>query len=154
MRNKKVLILKKIKNRIPIFVGYFEKIAVYELPLWEKKSWAVALPGFGIIIGKGKFSTTKHTLRHEFGHILQAKKWGFLFFYIFVATLSVKSALNKKHYHQDTWTEWSANILSYEYLKKPDDWNFIFFYLYFKNESPYNLPKLKFIKSKISKLSC
>jgi hypothetical protein len=25
--------------------------------------------------------------------------------------------------HNDTWTEWSANRFSYEYVNKPTDWN-------------------------------
>ena len=143
---------KKTQKMILRFVGYFENVAIYELDLWKNNSRAVALPGFGIILGKGQFKTAKSTLRHEYGHILQAKKWGKLFFYFFVATISVRSAISKKYYHQDTWTEWTANILSYEYLNKPKDWNFIFFPLKFKNYSPWNLPKIRLIKEKLDSL--
>ena len=67
-------------------------------------------------------------LRHEYGHILQRKQKRFLFFWFKVAPASLKSAMqtdrDKSKAHMHTWTEWSANKLSFEHFNRPTDWNF------------------------------
>lgn len=86
----------------------------------------MALPGIGIFIHPGEVENIS-LLRHEYGHILQARKWGKLFFYRHIAWESLNSARRSIHdvsfNHQHTWTEWTANRLSYYFFKRPDDWD-------------------------------
>jgi hypothetical protein len=92
-----------------------------------KRGAAVTIPGLGIITGNAGIKN-HDLLRHEFGHILQFRKWGFLFYWFRIApdsVLSARKAIKSKTYnHMDCWTEWSANLLSYQYFNKPSDWNF------------------------------
>lgn len=108
----------------------FEGIYIFTLPLKNfKRGAAVTIPWIGIFVGKG-FKNDIDLLRHEYGHILQYKKWGFCKFWTQVAVTSLKSAKYSRKYavnHMHTWTEWSANRLSYEYFNRPKDWNFISF---------------------------
>ena len=65
-------------------------------------------------------------LRHEFGHILQARKWGNDFFYGTIVPISLTSAdaaNNGSWDHGSTWTEWTANLLSWRYFGSPADWD-------------------------------
>lgn len=105
----------------------FEGVRVFWVNFGDfKRGAALTLPGIGIFVGKGRESDL-NLLRHEFGHILQFRKWGFWFFYRYIAGTSLKSARTsrkKDYFHQSTWTEWSANYLSYHYFDKPKDWNF------------------------------
>ena len=91
-----------------------------------KNRAAIALPGIGIFVNPGDV-TNVNLLRHEFGHILQAKKWGKLFFYRYIAMESIRSARRSNHdpkfVHQHTWTEWTANRLAYYFFKRPEDWD-------------------------------
>jgi len=106
----------------------FENIKVYTSKLGAlNKRAAITLPGIGIFvhpIDKDNIDL----LRHEFGHILQAKKWGIRFFILHIALQSLRSAqkANKNGFynHMQNWTEWTANKLSYQYFNCPDDWNF------------------------------
>lgn len=92
-----------------------------------KKGAAMTVPGLGIIAGNAGIEN-HDLLRHEFGHILQLRKWGFLFYWFRIAPNSVLSAHKankiKTYNHMDCWTEWSANLLSYHYFNKPSDWDF------------------------------
>lgn len=92
-----------------------------------QRGTAITLPGIGIFIGEKHVDNTD-LLRHEFGHILQKRQKGFFYFWFKIAPVSLKSALhltrNKHKTHMHTWTEWSANRLSFDYFKKPADWNF------------------------------
>ena len=104
----------------------FEGIHIFSLPFKNfKRGAAVTIPWVGIFVGKG-YENDTDLLRHEFGHILQFRKWGFWMFWTKVASASLMSAKHSKKYatnHMNTWTEWSANRLSYEYFKQPKDWN-------------------------------
>lgn len=104
----------------------FEGVRIHKLPFKRfKEGAAFALPGIGIFVGKGQ-ENNKQLLMHEFGHILQFRKWGFWLFWKHIAPDSLKSArrANKNlGSHMETWTEWSANRLSYDYFKQPTDWN-------------------------------
>lgn len=104
----------------------FEGVRVFLLPFKRfKEGAAFALPGIGIFIGKG-CETDRQLLRHEFGHMLQYRKWGFWLFWKHIAPDSLRSAKKAQKYvhnHMDTWTEWSANRLSYDYFMQPEDWN-------------------------------
>lgn len=104
----------------------FEGVRVFLLPFKRfKEGAAFALPGIGIFIGKGH-ETDYELLRHEFGHLLQYRKWGFRLFWRHIAPDSLKSARKARknnHNHMNTWTEWSANRLAYDYFKQPADWN-------------------------------
>lgn len=81
-----------------------------------------------------------HLLMHEFGHILQAKDKGLLFYYFIIATISLGSAFccmatvilagfaKKLHLgieitayrHHNTWTEWDASRRAKIYFQKID----------------------------------
>ena len=91
------------------------------------KGSAVTIPGIGIIVGVKQINNTR-LLVHEFGHILQWRLKGTLFYWIRIAPVSlwsaIKTSLSKKHIHMHTWTEWQANRLSYDYFKQPADWEF------------------------------
>ena len=110
------------------YVGTFEGIPFFTSTVGELKNHAaIALPGIGIFIHPDDVRNMP-LLRHEFGHMLQAKMWGKFFFYRTIAWISLKSAVragrNASFNHHNTWTEWSANLLSYEYFGKPLDWDF------------------------------
>jgi hypothetical protein len=111
------------------YAGTFEGTPYFTSTVGELKNRAaIALPGIGIFIHPNDVWNTS-LLRHEFGHMLQAKIWGKFFFYRTIALASLNSAFNANRnasfIHQRTWTEWTANHLSYEYFKKPLDWDFI-----------------------------
>jgi hypothetical protein len=110
------------------YAGTFEGTPYFTSTAGELKNRAaVALPGIGIFIHPDDVRNIS-LLRHEFGHMLQAKIWGKLFFYTKIAWASLNSAYhanqNASFLHQHTWTEWTANLLSYEYFKRPLDWDF------------------------------
>ncbi|MDO9152409.1 MAG: hypothetical protein Q7U47_01650 [Paludibacter sp.] len=88
---------------------------------------AFAFPMLGIFIDI-RLAENINLLRHEFGHILQFRKYGFLYFWFRIAPASIKSAFlsrkNANHIHMDTWTERNANQLAYNYYEKPADWDF------------------------------
>ncbi|MGC3976902.1 MAG: hypothetical protein QM751_00840 [Paludibacteraceae bacterium] len=108
----------------------FEGIHIYTLPFANfRRGAAVTIPWIGIFVGKG-FENDKDLLRHEFGHILQFRQWGFWTFWFRVTPTSLVSAKNSRKHaanHMHTWTEWSANNLSYNYFLCPKDWNFNLF---------------------------
>lgn len=105
----------------------FEGVHIFVLSFKNfKHGAAVTIPWLGIFVGKG-FENDQDLLRHEFGHVLQFRKWGFWMFWRHIATASLLSAKHSRKYainHMHTWTEWSANKLSYEYFDKPGNWNF------------------------------
>lgn len=122
----------------------FEEVRIFQLSFGSfKHGAAVTIPLAGIFIGKG-MENDLNLLRHEFGHILQFRKWGFWFFWLYIAKASLDSAhaSRKEHrWHQHTWTEWSANRLSYDYFNKPTDWNFKRFPTFPEHEDIYSKPK-------------
>lgn len=122
----------------------FQGINIYRLNVGNfKRGAAVTIPGIGIFVGRG-MEDDLDLLRHEFGHILQFRKWGFLFFWRSIAAASLKSARNQRRKfvpHMSTWTEWSANWLSYKYLDMPDDWNHRRFPVAPMNESRVSKPR-------------
>lgn len=105
----------------------FEGISIITSNVGDLKYGAAfALPGVGIFVNPGDVNNVD-LLRHEFGHVLQARKWGYWFFYSTVVAASVKSARTANRHagfnHQHTWTEWTANLLAYRYFKEPTNWN-------------------------------
>lgn len=109
------------------FSGTFENVPCFTSTIGNlKHRAAIALPGIGIFIHPQDAKNTA-LIRHEFGHILQAKKWGKFFFYGTIAWVSLMSARkasrNSNYDHQETWTEWSANKLAYDYFNRPSDWS-------------------------------
>ena len=89
---------------------------------------AFTIPGLGIFVGLKQINNTD-LLRHEFGHILQRRQKGILFYWTRIVPVSLWSAfitsINKQHIHMNTWSEWSANSLSYLYFNRPSEWDFI-----------------------------
>lgn len=126
---------------------YFEGVRVF---VWNfggfKKGAAMAVPRIGIFVGKNGISDLD-LLRHEFGHILQYKKWGAIKFWFKVAFASVKSFRKEKKSgsfrHYNTWTEWSANRLAYNYFNKPNDWNFRDYPIMPKSFGKMSVPKFE-----------
>lgn len=107
----------------------FEGIRIFKLPVKRfKNGAAVTIPGLGIFVGRGN-ENDLDLIRHEFGHILQFRKWGFRFFWRYIAVDSLKSAKKStsNQLHMQTWTEWSANRLAYDYFQKPEDWDLVHF---------------------------
>jgi hypothetical protein len=109
------------------YVGNFCGVSCFTSTVGELKNRAaIALPGVGIFVHP-KDVNNLSLLRHEFGHILQAKKWGKLFFYRSIAKESILSAdrsnRDPEFIHQHTWTEWTANRLSYYFFRRPNDWD-------------------------------
>jgi hypothetical protein len=109
------------------YAGNFEGIPYFTSSVGEiKNRAALALPGIGIFIHADDVNNLP-LLRHEYGHMLQAKKWGNVFFYRSISWTSMNSARKSNHdpqfIHQHTWTEWTANRLSYDFFKQPADWD-------------------------------
>jgi hypothetical protein len=129
---QKVKFKSIIRRLIPIFgigkyAGSFAGVSCFTCTWCELRNRAaVALPGIGIFVHP-KDITNISLLRHEYGHILQAKKWGKFFFYRYIAKESIisarKSSRDPDFIHDHTWTEWTANRLSYYFFKRPDDWD-------------------------------
>ncbi len=104
---------------------YFEGIKVRSCRWLLPSHTAITLPGWGIFISGTEVGNVA-LLRHEFGHILQYRHFGKFFFWSRVAPVSLWSAVWScccpAFHHCDTWTEWSANRLSYIYWGKPASW--------------------------------
>lgn len=128
----KITIRSIIHKLVPLlgigrYAGSFAGVSCFMSTWGELKNRAaVSLPGIGIFVHP-KDVRNIGLLRHEYGHILQAKKWGKFFFYRYVAKESIisarKSSQDPCFVHQHTWTEWTANRLSYYFFKRPDDWD-------------------------------
>jgi len=100
----------------------FEGVRVYSVNFgFFRRGAAVTIPGIGIITSY-KFAHDEDLLKHEFGHILQYRKWGFLFYWFRIAPVSLLSALksriNPKFNHMNIWTERSANYLAGRYFDR------------------------------------
>ena len=109
-------------------IRQIEGILVFTLDLHKfNQGAACTIPGIGIFIGT-KQAGNIGLLRHEFGHILQRRQKGILFFWFKIVPVSVLSAFRAsitiKHTHMHTWTEWTANSLSYDYFNQPATWDF------------------------------
>jgi hypothetical protein len=102
-------------------VGTFQDVNLYVDEDLEYGA-AYTLPGIGIHISRRQYNEyignnvdlkqkAKNTLKHEYGHILQARLHGKLFFYGAIAPYSLLSAAIAKQ-HQCSWTETEANRLS------------------------------------------
>ncbi len=105
---------------------YFEGVRVFTTEVGSIGQGAAGtLPGVGIFVNlNDKYNI--NLLRHEFGHVLQAKKWGSDFFYgtiMSVSLMSADAANNGAFDHQSTWTEWTANLLSWRYFGRPSNWD-------------------------------
>lgn len=108
-------------------VRKFEGIRIFSLNTKSfNRGSAITIPGIGIFLGLKQINNTG-LLRHEFGHILQYRQKGILFFWFRIAPVSLLSAfktrINNTHIHMFIWTEWSANRLSYDYFGQPEDWD-------------------------------
>ncbi|TKC09096.1 RHS repeat domain-containing protein [Pedobacter frigoris] len=118
--------------------------SIEEVPVFAvsflKNGEGATLPGIGIFVG---FEDAKdlQLLRHEYGHMLQAKKVGYLKWYYNWAPASVKSAKKNGAGHKTYWTEADANRRSYEYFKSPKEWNKNRFPLETKVANPVISPK-------------
>jgi RHS repeat-associated protein len=105
--------------------GYFEGVSVYTTTFGACKDRAAfTVPGVGIFVNP-KDVNNLDMLRHEFGHVLQYRAWGTFFYYSQIVPTSIQSAFstNSDIEHQQTWTEWSANFLSWSYFGFPNDWD-------------------------------
>ena len=102
--------------------GTIEGVKVFESSLLGHgfRSAGLCLPGIGIFVGQGTFSIDRHTVMHEYGHILQARIIGIISFYIIIGSMSLISAWTKgfARGHQLYWTESWSNYLAKEYFQK------------------------------------
>lgn len=137
-----------------MFHGRFEGVCLISINAGIfRKGAAVTIPGVGIIAGDAGIRNPD-LLRHEFGHILQYRKWGFVFYWTKIAPVSLKSArkANRDRYyrHMDCWTEWSANRLSCFYFNSPGDWDLINYPFNPPPNSPAGFPERvnRYLKSK------
>lgn len=100
----------------------FEGVPVYGSLFGNLKNGAaMTLPGIGIFVNPNDLNDI-HLLRHEFGHILQARKYGLEFFYTVIGPASLASAAARTGNHNLFWTEVQANTLSWQYFGAPSDW--------------------------------
>lgn len=98
----------------------FEGVNVYSSNVGDIGKGAAATPyPFGIIVNK-KDVNNVNLLRHEFGHVLQGRRYGVVNFWLNITPTSLLSPSNS---HMRTWTESEANTLSYIYFGYPLDWN-------------------------------
>ncbi len=72
-----------------------------------------ALPPVGIFVGK----KDQFLIMHEFGHVLQARKYGLLKFYFLYAIPSVYSFLFFRQKHRIFYAELDANRLALDYFE-------------------------------------
>ena len=106
-------------------VGKIEDVNVYEskhLGKFGEGYSGVTIPERGIIVGRGVYKGDWDMIQHEFGHVLQYRLWGSDLYWSEIAPTSVMSIL-KYSDHYNTWTEWSANYLSYHHLGQPANWS-------------------------------
>jgi hypothetical protein len=102
---------------------YFESVRVRELNFGNfKHGAAMTVPGVGIFVGPGYINDVD-LLKHEFGHILQYRKWGAKIFWgeVVPSSLMYANYANRDPAYSNldymsNWTEWSANHLSYKYF--------------------------------------
>jgi len=77
----------------------------------------------GIWVGEGVYdSRTRYNMtliRHEYGHWLQYKDKGAVYYYGVIAPASVYFAARRNNYG---WTELDANNRAYNYFGKPSWW--------------------------------
>lgn len=110
-------------------VGQFEGTLIYESTLF-KVGHGLTIPQIGIITYVGAFSKGLDValIKHEYGHILQGRKLGSAQFYFKIGLPSLWSAtrasFKKGYVHQNHVVEINANQLSYQYFKKPADWDY------------------------------
>jgi hypothetical protein len=108
-------------------VGKFEGVTIYESS-FIKKGHAITLAPLGIFIAHDIFNLQKDSflIKHEFGHILQYRKLGFLRFYILIGIPSLYSAIKASiitnYHHQTAKVEVEANLYAYHYFNQPLDW--------------------------------
>jgi hypothetical protein len=119
---------------IGTYVGKIEGINVFETnklgtleESQDERSGGVTLPGIGIIVGRGVLSKNydRDLLKHEFGHILQFRSFGYRTYYGFIGVNSILSAA--RHgvdgwNHNKYWIETYANMLSSIYFNS-EKWN-------------------------------
>lgn len=106
----------------PTYIDLYHGVRVYESAHLGTgyDCGGIALPGFGIIVGRGAYSQNcdMGLLQHEYGHILQARHIGTFLFYVLIGIPSLISAWTHWHGrpHQWYWTERWANHLSTQYF--------------------------------------
>jgi len=110
------------------YAGQIEDVNVYETKLFgtygKGDYYGLTVPERGILVGRGVYKNDWDMIRHEFGHVLQYRLWGSDVYWKEVGPTSFKSAKNySSREHMNTWTEWSANYLSYHHLGQPSNWN-------------------------------
>ena len=121
------------------YVGKFQSVNVFEskslgsvvTPIegtTNNYEWrGVTIPENGIYVAEGVYTAPvkfdgepicRELLQHEFGHILQYRKWGADVYYNIIAPESLFSAATSGplHEHHKFWTETYANYLSKEYF--------------------------------------
>lgn len=114
---------------------------ILQTTLWS--SGALALPPF-IFIGQ-RMGESDDIKSHEYGHLLQYTILSFLVlnlllgYLLYLAIIGLPSIIsayiayqNSTYFHQNLYTEKSANQLSYWMQGRPNLWNFISYPVYWK----------------------
>lgn len=98
-------------------VGNYRGVRIYESSVMGEAyhSAGIALPGYGIIVAPGVYSKDCDidTVRHEYGHFIQARMIGYVAFYFCIGIPSLLSAWTRGYGrgHQQYWTEKWCNYL-------------------------------------------
>lgn len=117
----KTLMNKGLNKLSAKYIGEFENASVYESPIlgnYPAEYSGITLPPVGIFVGQGVYAGDLDFIRHEFGHILQYKKYGLYTYYkVFAKESIISASIHTEKEHNIFWTETYANYLSYNYLK-------------------------------------
>ncbi len=90
---------------------------------------AFTIPQRGIYLNKDYWNNstaakTRDLLRHEFGHILQYRRYGWAYGLAVAPTSLISAYISAgSGQHKNSWTENEANTLSFLYFGMPKDWN-------------------------------
>ena len=105
------------------YVGKFEGVNVFESKILgniEGNISAVTIPERGIVAAEGVFTSGvvkgRRMMQHEFGHILQYRKFGAYAYWHIIAPESLSSVALSPSSHKYFWTETWANFLSKEFF--------------------------------------
>ena len=128
--------ISKLEDQLKISSYFYFKGFYKGVPVWETEfcsnGEAITLPPLGIFMTPNAYNNDKDILYHEYGHILQSYLLGSITRYYFVIGINSVISTQIANKHQESWTEKTANQLSYWIKGKPLTWNFNDFPVYFR----------------------
>lgn len=75
----------------------------------------------GNVINGRNMDISDQIFTHEYGHTLQGRRWGPLYF-LMIAPSSLFSAAGERHIHIRRWYERQATHLGYHKYRREPDW--------------------------------